>query len=302
MVNITKLIGVLGKLEGSSARVTMNGKQIQQALAQGKANEVSEAIAGLVKKHPELKADVAYKVSEQGFTVGAVTLKDGKQVVARGAVSATGLGTEEAVLKARINIGKNGEIFSYSGYNDFAHNPTIQNMETSISVKNGVIESAGKNGQFSQGRCRLDIPKATEALGLKDEAALAVKKGNNYIEKSLQTFRDLFAGKEVNMGEKPTMPNALKKVKLSDKAKIFKEAKKYVKTPNGKQVPVEELQKTMGEYFEVSSKIALDNLKRGNEKLAYDIIQELKNLSRYAKEQKITIPGDWTKWLNEFPF
>ncbi len=66
MVNISKIIGTMSKLQGSSARITVSGKQMLQGLEKSKKipTEVSDTLAGIVRKHPKLKADVAYKVSE----------------------------------------------------------------------------------------------------------------------------------------------------------------------------------------------------------------------------------------------
>lgn len=204
MVNISRVIGALSKLEGSSARVTLSGKQVlQMAEKNGASAPVSEALAGLVKKHPKLKADVAYKASEQGFTVGAMTLRNGKEVVGKGAASISGLGTEEAIIKMRLSAGKNGEIAQYSGWNNYAHSPKIQDYEIATSMKKGVIETNAKAGEFGAGRYRVDIPKAVEAAGLKEEGALALKQGNNFIDKAFGKIRDLLAGKEVDMAETP---------------------------------------------------------------------------------------------------
>ena len=114
MVNISRLITTLGKLEGSLARFTVSGKQMLQGLEKGKnvPTEISDTLAGLIRKHPKLKADVAYKSSEQGFTVGTVTLRDGKQVIGNGVASVSGVGTEQAVVKMRLNAGKMEKFFN----------------------------------------------------------------------------------------------------------------------------------------------------------------------------------------------
>lgn len=200
MVNISKIIGTLAKLESSSARVSLSGNHlVELAKKKGAPTEVTDAIAGLVKKHPKLKADVGYKVSEQGFSVGAMTIRDGKTVIGTGAGSVTGLGTEEAVLKMRMQLGKNGEIFQYSGHNNLAHTPRIQDMEIATSLKNGVVETNSKIGEFGSVRSRYDMAKATEALGIKNETQLALNTGNSFLERLTTKFKDLFAGKEVDI-------------------------------------------------------------------------------------------------------
>lgn len=198
MVNISKVIGFLGKMEGNAIKTTVSGKSaLKMAEAKGAPTELTDALSGLVRKHPKLKADIGYKVSEQGYTVGAVTLRDGKVVVGTVASSVTGLGTEAAVVKARMQLGKNGEILQYRGFHDFAHTPRIQDSESALSLKNGVLETSFKNGKANAGSYRIDIPKATEAIGLKEEAALALKKVNSFIGDICNQFRNLLAGKEV---------------------------------------------------------------------------------------------------------
>lgn len=317
MVNISKVIGALAKLEGSSARVTLTGEQLAKlAEAKGAPANVSEAIAGLAKKHPQLKADVGYKVSEQGFTVGAMTIRDGKTVIGTGAGSVTGLGTEEAVLKMRMQLGKNGEIFQYSGYNNLAHTPRIQDMEIATSMKNGVVETSSKIGEYGASRTRYDIPKATEALGVKNEAQFALNTGNSLLERFTGKIRDFFAGKEVglpvgkNKGtwrkaekvsdekiaellKKPSIDieSALKKAPIENVG--LKKAKDFYKMPSGKNVPKEEFEKAIEEHFRIYGKLAERNPGRANE-----IAKELKSLAKQVKEQiGYEVKGDWTKYL-----
>lgn len=225
MGNISKVIGILGKLEGNAARMTVSGKSaLKIAEAKGAPTELTDALSGLVRKHPKLKADIGYKVSEQGFTVGTVTLRDGKQVVGTAAGSVSGLGTDAAVLKARMQLGKNGEILQYRGFNDLAHTPRIQDAEVAASLKNGVLETSSKNGKAGAASCRIDIPKATEAIGLKEEAALALKKGNSFIGDTWNQLRNLLAGKEFKIPEfspfgKKQMVNKLEVKNLNIKQK-----------------------------------------------------------------------------------
>lgn len=319
MVNISKVIGALAKLEGNSARVTLTGKQLAKlAEKKGAPAEVSEAIAGLARKHPQLKADVGYKVSEQGFTVGAMTIRDGKTVIGTGAGSVTGLGTEEAVLKMRMQLGKNGEIFQYSGYNNLAQTPRIQDMEIATSMKNGVVETSSKIGEYGASRTRYDIPKATEALGVKNEAQFALNTGNSLLERFTGKIKDFFAGKEVGLPVSKNKGTLHKAEKVSDekiaelskkpsldiesalkkapREKVgLKKAKDFYKMPSGKNVPKEEFEKTIEDYFKNSTELGI----RNPDKIE-SIAKELSSLAKQVKEQTgYEVKGDWTKYLGD---
>ena len=290
-MNISRLISTLGKLEGASTKFTLTGKQILQRLEKGGGipTEVSDTLAGLVRKHPKLKADVAYKVSEQGFVIGAATLKDGKKVIGNGAASVSGLGTEQAVCKVRLNAGENGEILRYSGFNDLAHTPKVQELETTSSFKNGILESTSKYGKFGAAKTYLDIPKATEAMGLKEEGAVILKSANRILDKITSKLRDLFAGKSI--GAKVSHEDKLKQAVESFDNNIDK----FYKMPNNKKVKKEEFEKVMEEYFELRGKQA-----EKNPDMAGNIIKELKSLKEQVKKQTgYDIQNDWTKYLDE---
>lgn len=95
----------------------------------------------------------------------------------------------------RLNAGENGDIFHYSGFSDLAHTPRIQDIEVASSLKNGIYEVTSRNGNTSAGRIRLDIPRAVEAAGLKEEGALVMKKANSALGDYTQFVRDILTGK-----------------------------------------------------------------------------------------------------------
>lgn len=296
MVNISKIIGTMSKLQGSSARITVSGKQMLQGLEKNKKipTEVSDTLAGIVRKHPKLKADVAYKVSERDFAVGAITLREGKQVIGRGAASISGLGTEQAVGKMKLDIGQNGEILQCRAFNDYAHTPKIQDLEFTESLKKGVLETKSSWGDYGAGSMRLDIPKATEAAGLKEEGAVILKKANSFLDKITGKIRDVLAGKDVTM---PTETPSAKKItsKLTEKVdKGIPNLKKY-KMPNGKLVDKQVFEKTMEDYIGDLGKLAAKDPSRV-EKFA----KEAKSLVKQVKEQTgYEVKSDWTKYLGD---
>ena len=286
----------MSKLQGSSARITVSGKQMLQGLEKNKKipTEVSDTLAGIVRKHPKLKADVAYKVSERDFAVGAITLREGKQVIGRGAASISGLGTEQAVGKMKLDIGQNGEILQCRAFNDYAHTPKIQDLEFTESLKKGVLETKSNWGDYGAGSMRLDIPKATEAAGLKEEGAVILKKANSFLDKITGKIRDVLAGKDVTM---PTETPSAKKItsKLTEKVnKEIPNLKKY-KMPNGKLVDKQVFEKTMEDYIGDLGKLAVKDPSRV-EKFA----KEAKSLMKQVKEQTgYEVKSDWTKYLGD---
>ena len=194
MGNISKLISTATRLTGSSARVTLGKTQILKAVGK-QDTKAGKELAKVFGKMKDPKMDVAYKASERGYTVGAFRFRDGKQILASGAGSVTNLGKEDAVFKMRLNAGKNGDIFSYSAFNDLAHTPRIQDIELTSTLKKGVLETTSKTGKMAGGRMRLDIPKAVESAGLKEEGALIAKKVNKSMENYTQFVRDNLTGK-----------------------------------------------------------------------------------------------------------
>lgn len=144
-------------------------------------------------KNPKMEA--AFKASERGYTVGAFTLRDGKKVIANGAGSITGLGKDNPVIKMRLNVGENGDIFRYNGFNDLSYAPRVQDIDMSSTLRKGIYEAASQNGKARADRVRLDIPKAVEAAGVKEEGALLAKQVNQLLEESTGFIRDIFSGK-----------------------------------------------------------------------------------------------------------
>ena len=315
MVNINSLIKGVSKLTGSSAKMTLGKKQVLGAL-EANNPQVAEKLGTIFGKMKDPKFDIAYKASERGYTVGAITIRDGKTVIGNGAASVAGLGTEQAVIKMRMNIGNNGEVLRYSGFNDLAHIPTLQNAEISSSLKNGVLEYASRNGQAAGSYLRFDVPKATEAVGLKEEGAVLVKKANGFVEKMYKPMKDLLAGKEVKLptfskqeGVKQATKTAQSKRmnKILDRKpgkgdKSWVDAtKKYITAPNGTQVPIKEFNKIKNETLQSFDAAIKHNLKIGNDKMVESLIKEKTNLIAQFDKATGTKTKDWTEWLKGNP-
>lgn len=195
-MGISTGIAKLAKLTGTGcgARITLGKAQLLKAA--GKNNtKAGQELAKAFDKMKNPKMEAAFKASERGYTVGAFTLRDGKKVIANGAGSITDLGKENPVIKMRLNVGENGDIFRYNGFVDLSHTPRVQDIEVSSTLRKGIYEMASQNGKAGADRVRLDIPKAVEAAGVKDEGALFAKQVNKSYEKYTEFIRDIFSGK-----------------------------------------------------------------------------------------------------------
>ena len=220
MAPINSIASSLGKIIGSSAKVTLGQKQLLQLTKSKLGDKAAENIGKLLSKYPNAKATVAYKASERGFTVGALQIKNGKDVIANGAVSVTGLGGKNApLIKGRLNIGKNGEVLSSKGWIDFRKPPKLQDIEMATSLKKGVLNMSSAAGKASNSYLKFDTVKATEALGIKAEAGEFVNMVNNMYAKIHKNMTKLYTGEIKSSKEilKDLKPQTKKFDALADK-------------------------------------------------------------------------------------
>lgn len=186
-MNISKIAAKLLQLEDTSAKIKFGGKQMMALAKKSDEPAVAEALQKALSKYPKAQAEVAYKVSEQGFIVGA-EIKNGKEVIGHGAASVTGLGTETPILKTRLNIGKNGEVYTSGGYADLGKTPKIEDMECTLSVKKGVITNEVKGWQC--GYQRLNVPKAAEMFGLEKFGSGVLEDVNDFLKENIKMFQN----------------------------------------------------------------------------------------------------------------
>lgn len=187
-MNISKIAAKLSQLEGSSAKIKLGEKQMMALAKKSDEPAVAEALQKALSKYPKAQAEVAYKVSEQGFTVGAIKIKNGKEVIGRGAASVTGLGTETPIAKVRLNIGKNGEVYTSGGYFDLGKTPKIEDMECALSIKKGVITTEVKG--WTCGYQRLNVPKAAEMFGLEKFGSEVLENANDFLKENIKMFKN----------------------------------------------------------------------------------------------------------------
>ncbi len=250
-MNISRIAAKLSQLEGTSAKIKLGGKQMMELAKKSDEPAVAEALQKALSKYPKAQAEVAYKVSEQGFTVGAVEIKNSKEVIGRGAASVTGFGTETPIAKMRLNIGKNGEVYTGSSYVDLGKTPKIEDLEYALSVKKGVITTEAKAGDFIGGYQRLNAPKAAEMFGLEKIGAEVLDAGNNVLKEVIKKLRKIVSGKE-------------EKVKAKMVAKDIEQAFAG-KAGTGKKSVSEALKKEMVTDKEILEKLKEVALKQNQE-------------------------------------
>jgi len=233
MVSIARVIAMAAKLQGTKTKGTFTlGKDALQ-MAASRAGQKGELLFGaLVKDVKDPVVDVAYKASKNGYTVGTFTLRDGKQVVGNGTVSVTGLGTENSVLKYRLNIGENGKVARTNGFIDNGQQVSLDDVLINASRKNGVLTSktrygsaAGTNSVMNEQEYLAYLNKLSHGEAPTEGYNRVINGANDFIGTMQGKFRDLIAGKSIEMTTpaqfadmikaKLVAPD-LKKIKISD--------------------------------------------------------------------------------------
>lgn len=269
MANISRIIGVLGKIAGTEGQLTIKNKGVLKALAKeaGLNAEKTEKVLS-VFKHPQV--DVAYKaVNKSSANVSAV-LRDGKAYIGDASAAIRNLGTEKAAIKAGLNIGEAGKYIHFDGAWNMAKPADFEALAFTMGVKDGVMKYSGKLGEFAKAEASLDYKKSMEKileLMSKEEKASALKEGVTYekliakvnetMEKINKPIKEFLAGKEVTasdlnqaFGKKSAKLTKLEPVDLTK-----------VKDKFGKGIPTD----------------ALKDLKKvGTKKISPDLIKAIK--------------------------
>lgn len=152
-MNIVKIISAVSKLSGSKISTTLN-KGALEMLAKKYPSKVREMLPDKFLKEPYI--DYAVKASKRGYTIGAVRIRDGKEVIASGAVSVSNLGTPKSVIKYRLNFGENGNAIRANAFMDNSRKYKLADAEFNIGRKKGVITVDEKIGKAAGGQVRVD--------------------------------------------------------------------------------------------------------------------------------------------------
>lgn len=151
-LSISKVIGMISKLEGSKGALSLGGKQLNM-LAKDKK------IAQVIGRMADPQLDVAYK-AKSNYNIAAFRLRDGKEVVANGAVSLQNPGTTESIIKYRLNVGENGNILRTNGFGDFGKQLDVDDVSVAISRQKGKFSTDIRSGKTAGVSTELDEQKA----------------------------------------------------------------------------------------------------------------------------------------------
>ena len=154
-LSISKVIGMISKLEGSKGALSLGGKQLNM-LAKDKK------IAQVIGRMADPQLDVAYK-AKSNYNIAAFRLRDGKEVVANGAVSLQNPGTTESIIKYRLNVGENGNILRTNGFGDFGKQLDVDDLGAAVSRRKGITSVEADSGKAFRVAAELN---EEEAVGL----------------------------------------------------------------------------------------------------------------------------------------
>ena len=154
-LSISKVIGMISKLEGSKGALSLGGKQLNM-LAKDKK------MAQVLSRMTDPQLDVAYK-AKSNYNIAAFRLRDGKEVVANGAVSLQNPGTAESIVKYRLNVGENGNILRTNGFGDFGKQLDVDDLGAAVSRRKGITSVEADSGKAFRVAAELN---EEEAVGL----------------------------------------------------------------------------------------------------------------------------------------
>ena len=135
-MNVAKIIAAAAKMTGTKFSATYGKEVMKLALPKSKAGKLLEEAPLGELKNPFI--DVSMKSSKNGYTIGAFRIRDGKEVIANGAASVTGLNTPKSVVKYRFSLGDKGKAARVNAFIDNNHKYNLADLEVSLQRKNGI--------------------------------------------------------------------------------------------------------------------------------------------------------------------
>lgn len=171
MYAIAKIIRAIPKLKGSKGALSLGAEQIRLMAKEDKA------LAKVIGTLKEPTMDIAYK-AKSNYNVAAFKLRDGKNVVANGALSFQNPATTESILKYRINVGENGRVARVNGFVDAGKKLDFEDIAVAAKSKKGIITAEVESGQALRHAARIDENAAVKlaeqiqpgsGYGLKDK-------------------------------------------------------------------------------------------------------------------------------------
>lgn len=285
VATIGRIITKLNQMPGTRMNFSLGRKGMEQ-LAKG--TQFDDALKFLLSGAKKPQVDVALKSSEQGFTVAAMTFRDGKDEIVKLAASITGHGTADEVIKMRAN-GLNG-IMQARAHQYMALSPNVDDIALSVANKNGVMtmDQVCANGESHITYKTKELVEKFGGPGSYDEG---VKKVNGFLNNFTDKFRKLLSGETVSKVKKVNETVEPKKFKSLDE--IFEKTrsgKPFDKTHYQKETTAE-VKELLNKADEIEQRVKIaENLKYENSrKTPEGAKQALEQAIKYAKERGIDI-------------
>ena len=222
---IGQVIKMLPKLEGSAARVTLSGKQINEFIKRN-GKETDEVVQKLLSgaKNPQL--DVAYKVKSD-IAIAGMRVRDGEKVLGSAAASLDNIAHTQSqrVLKFRGSI-DDGRGLSVNGYFDGTKQASIDDFSFAAAKKGGNYSADYKIGDTAA----MHISANDKLLGFLPPKCLseyteALRNMNQRFTALVADARALLKGEKAVKGGVAESPQVTKLAKLSAKDTLaYKEA------------------------------------------------------------------------------
>ena len=152
---IPKIIKMIQKMEGSKGALSLGAKQLKML-----AKEDTK-LAKMLSRVDNPSLDIAYK-AKSNYNIAAFRLRDGKEVVANGAVSLQNPGTAESIIKYRLNVGENGNILRTNGFGDFGKQLDVDDLGAAVSRRKGITSVEADSGKAFRVAAELNEEEAVK--------------------------------------------------------------------------------------------------------------------------------------------
>ena len=162
MVRIQQVFGLLRNLKGT-ANLTLNKRVLTEVVKTvNLSDDANKVIQGVLSgmKSPKLK--IACKNSEQGFTIAGFQFLNEGRALANGAVSLTGKGVEDAVVKLRSSIGEKGKYVRLNLWTDLGKDINLFSSRFNTSINDDILGVSAKVGDTFGTNIKLNIKEAVD--------------------------------------------------------------------------------------------------------------------------------------------
>ncbi len=207
--SIGQVMNKLTYLQGTKGTLQLGKKQLA-LMAKSEGIDLFSK-KGILKGIKDPIVDVAYKDSKQGFTVGVFTVKDGEQVLGKGALSLSGT-ADAPIIKSRFNFG-DGAIKA-SAYTDPGRGLNLDDVAINVSRKNGIDKIGLRYGETVGAAAQIKEKETVNLLGrvTGQKKKIQAEYGNFQVEinKAVEAFNN-----KIKAWLKPPMQKAIKEAKVN---------------------------------------------------------------------------------------